>query len=363
MKNQFPLEKDYEINLSSLLAMIRKKKPKRIGLQLPEGLKTKTIEIIKFFEKETGAEVILSIAPCYGACDLRLHEFQILGIDLVLHFGHSEMPILRKKHGNWRPDIIFVELRAKIDKEKIRKIAEEVKKHLKKKGEKVVLTASLQYIHVLSPLKTILEKEHHVHIYKGDSHLTFPGQVLGCNFSAAGEREKQEETVVFIGNGQFHPLGIKLATGKDVIAVDPGSCERIELLPERYLKSRVHALSLSLNAERFGILISTKEGQMRIHQALSLKKKLEKAGKEAFLFFENEISPQHLRYIKVDAFVSTLCPRFAFDEAESFLRESKKPLLTPQDVEILIKYFQLSDVKVVSNALEDYRVDEIREEN
>ena len=53
--------------------------------------------------------------------------------------------------------------------------------------------------------------------------IKHPGQVLGCCYSTA--RELYLDEYLFIGTGQFHPLGIALATGKRVVTADPITCE------------------------------------------------------------------------------------------------------------------------------------------
>jgi len=63
---------------------------KRVLLQLPEGLKPDGPRLASIVEK-TGALPIISGDPCYGACDIATAEAESLGVDLILHFGHSRM--------------------------------------------------------------------------------------------------------------------------------------------------------------------------------------------------------------------------------------------------------------------------------
>ena len=67
---------------------IKKQKAKTICLHLPDGIKLKAEEIQKTIEKETNAQVIIWGGSCYGSCDLPL-EVKRLGVDLLIHFGHS----------------------------------------------------------------------------------------------------------------------------------------------------------------------------------------------------------------------------------------------------------------------------------
>jgi len=69
---------------------IRELGAKRVLLQLPEGLKPEGPRLAKIIQK-TGALPIISADPCYGACDLAINEAESLGVDLIVHFGHSKL--------------------------------------------------------------------------------------------------------------------------------------------------------------------------------------------------------------------------------------------------------------------------------
>lgn len=47
------------------------------------------------------------------------------------------------------------------------------------------------------------------------------GSVLGCDVSAAEKIKDKVDFFVYIGTGEFHPLGVALKTGKDVIIANP----------------------------------------------------------------------------------------------------------------------------------------------
>ncbi|HLE06127.1 MAG TPA: diphthamide synthesis protein [Candidatus Nanoarchaeia archaeon] len=65
------------------------RKGDRVLIQLPAGLRDKTIDISRVV-LSLGATPIIWAGSCYGACDLP--DFKC---DVLLHFGHSEMPISR----------------------------------------------------------------------------------------------------------------------------------------------------------------------------------------------------------------------------------------------------------------------------
>ena len=60
----------YQLNIEEILANIRKIGAHTVGLQFPEGLKMYATSVARQIEEETGANVIISGDPCYGACDV-----------------------------------------------------------------------------------------------------------------------------------------------------------------------------------------------------------------------------------------------------------------------------------------------------
>jgi 2-(3-amino-3-carboxypropyl)histidine synthase len=78
-----------KFDLSSAIKELKKKKTKKVFVQIPEGLKTKTSEIISILEKNK-IEAIAGMDPCFGACDVKPDEAKRLGCDAILHLGHTE---------------------------------------------------------------------------------------------------------------------------------------------------------------------------------------------------------------------------------------------------------------------------------
>lgn len=83
---------DYNLKLSRVVAEIQKKNAKLVGLQLPEGLKKEAVKIAEEIESKTGAKTVIFTDPCYGACDTREKEGEMLKLDLIIHFGHTTLP-------------------------------------------------------------------------------------------------------------------------------------------------------------------------------------------------------------------------------------------------------------------------------
>lgn len=78
----------YDIELSRIISEIKKQDARLVCLQLPDGIKPRAEEIQAEIEQKTDAQVIIWGGSCYGSCDLPL-EVKNLGVDLLVHFGHS----------------------------------------------------------------------------------------------------------------------------------------------------------------------------------------------------------------------------------------------------------------------------------
>lgn len=65
-----------------------------------------------------------------------------------------------------------------------------------------------------------------------------------------------------------------------------------------------------------GVLVSWKLGQMK--SPYEIKKKLEKEGKEVFILAMDEIIPEKVEGLKLDALVNCSCPRIGIDDLERY---------------------------------------------
>lgn len=324
----------YEFRLPEVIEKIKEINARVVGIQFPEGLKIHATSVAEKIENETDAMVLISGDPCYGACDVSDTHMEGL-VDLIIHFGHIEFPI------DYKVPVLFIEAYSKID------VMNAVKNSLEglKNYYKIGLVTTIQHLNILGDIKEFLiENGKEVLTEKGAG--TREGQVLGCNFSAI--KDIDADVFLYVGSGNFHALGIKLFTEKPVFIADPymNEVRTIDEFADRILRIRFAKITKAREAEKFGIIVSSKKGQFRLDLAKNLKALLEKNGKEAFIIMLDNISPDLLlAYMDLDAFVVTACPRVAIDDANMY----KKPLLTPKELEIVL------DIR----KWEDYTIDEI----
>jgi len=286
-----------------------------VAVQLPEGLRSKALDIS---DKISSAGVSVTVIgdTCYGACDLRKDNAEAL-----IHFGHSKIPSM-DDGGN----VLYVEARYDGVLDGIGDLAEKL-------PEKVGVIATIQYVGSIRKMKGILEsKGKKVSVSKGDSRITYPGQVLGCNCSSAEMISDKVDGFVFIGEGDFHPLAAAFGIKKDIWVFNPITKEtrRIDDIRDRILRRRFAAIQSSSGAESFLIIVSSKLGQRRDAAASAAADKIRNAGKKAYTVVMDDITPEKLSQYKVDAYVSTACPRIALDDSVRY----SKPMLTLPELDI-----------------------------
>ena len=324
----------YDMDLDKVIRKINSKNAKTVGLQFPEGLKMQAVKIAKAIEDETEATVIISGDPCFGACDVS--DWKMKGsVDLIVHYGHTPLPL------KYEVPTLFIEAFSQIDvKKDLKKCLEEIKDY-----SRVGLVTTTQHLHLLNEIKDYLE-DNGKEVILGSSASTRKGQVLGCNFSSI--KDLDVEIILFIGSGNFHPLGIKLFSNVDVLAIDPYNSEirKMDEYADRILRIRFTRITKAKTARKWGIIVSSKEGQYRMTLAKELKKILEEHNMEAYIILADNINPDILLpYMELDAFVVSACPRIAIDDSQMY----KKPLLTPQELEIVLD----------KRKWENYQLDEI----
>ncbi len=312
----------HEVFRDEILEKLREMDAKRVLIQTPEGLKREAQALADFLE-ERGIEAIISGDINYGACDPADTEAKRLGCDALVHLGHSYMTL------HLEVPTIFVPAFAEVD------VVPALEKNLgeiRKLGQRIALVTTAQHIHQLERAKVFLEERgFEVLIGKGDSRVSWPGQVLGCNFSAA---KLDAEGVLFIGAGYFHPIGVAMAVKKPTLAVNPYSGDAIwmDKEAEMLIRKRWAQIAKAMDAERFGVITSTKKGQLRLAEAKRVVKLLREHGRYAKLIAMNHINYPALEGFDFDAYVVVACPRVPIDDYENW----RKPVLTPREVEILL---------------------------
>ena len=316
-----------------LLEVIQGRNAKTIGLQFPVGLRTKAVELAHDIEAKADVTCLVSADPSFGACDIA-----DMPVDLIVHLGHAPMPHLRYHR------VFFYDLPAPaLTSFAFVDAAEPML------PKRVGLLTTVQFRSWLPRIREHLEQAgHEVRVGEPDKRVAYAGQLLGCDYHTAEVVAADVDGYLYIGTGEFHPLGVAFLTDKPIVIADPerGSARTLADLKDRILRQRWGAIARARDAKVFGILVSRKIGQVRMELANDLKGLAEKHGLQATIFLMDLVSPDFLEGYRVDAWVNTACPRIAIEDGLQY----KKPMLTPQEFEIVLR----------ERKAEDYVFDEIR---
>ncbi len=291
----------------------------KILLQFPEGLKQKALEYAKRLEKE-GNEVFVSASPTYGACDLAIDEAKKIGAEKLVHYGHAEF-----QHVDFNVEYVFYSIDAPME------ILERSLEALTPFNTIGIVT-TIQHIHQIEKVKEFYEKAgKKVLIGKPYGFAKHKGQILGCDIGSAASIDSAVDAHVYFGGGMFHPLGALLNTKKPFLVVEPfqNTIEFIDKYRETYRKKSRGKIAAALEANKFGILVSTKNGQYNMGLAKILKERIEKKGLKAAILVSNNVDFGSLdNMLEFDAFVNTACPRISVDDVD----RTRKPLLSANEL-------------------------------
>ena len=301
--------------MHNAISRLKKLNAKRVFVQYPEGIKLRIQSITKQLEKE-GFDIIICTEPCFGACDIRDVEARRLGCDAILHIGHeefvsSEIPVVY-----WE---FFIEA------DPLPILEKEL--HKLNQYESFGLVTSIQFVHTIPKVKKFLEQRgKRAYAYKALQH---PGQVLGCNLKAAKAVESSIDCFLCISAGKFYGAGLVMETEKPVLCLD---LEKKEIYSLEDFKKKVQKIiawnkAQLKDAKRVGILVSWKRGQLK--QPFELKQKLKTQGKDVYVFAMDEITPEKLEGLKIDAYVNCACPRIGIDDLERY----KIPIVNRDQIE------------------------------
>jgi len=316
--------KGFDFEEERIKQEITKVGAKRVLLQLPEGLKPEGPRLAKIVEMN-GALPIISADPCYGACDVAVNEAESLGVDLIVHFGHSKLLT------HERVPTIYIEARATVP---VDKAVDQALPLLRKYG-KIGLATSLQHLQVLNEVREILVRAGKTVIIGDSGQMNYAGQVSGCNYSNVRSIADEVDAFLFVGGGLFHALGVALSASKPTVVADPYDNRAFSVDDEaqKIIKQRWVSIEEARRARTFGVIIGLKPGQKRVDEALKIKDLAQKHGDAAYLLAAREITAETLlEFPSVDAYVNTACPRISLDASGKF----SKPVLTANEFMVAI---------------------------
>ncbi|HLC59029.1 MAG TPA: diphthamide biosynthesis enzyme Dph2 [archaeon] len=299
--------------MKAVVKELKKLNAKKIFVQFPEGIKLRIQDIKRELEKE-GFDIALCLERTWGACDIREYEAKMLGCDAIVHVAHRDFGVKSKI------PIVYWDYFQDVDP--IPALEKELDKL--KDYKNIGLVASLQFIPVMKTVKKYLE-DHGKKVFSGKTE-EYEGQILGCRVGAGKLVEDKVDCFLCVSAGKFYPLGLALDTGKRVFNFDleEGKIFSMDEMRNRVLKVIAWNKAEFKDAKKVGLLVSFKTGQFR--NPFSLKKIIEKQGKEVFVLAMDEFSMDKLEGLKLDVLVNTACPRIIDD-----FNKYKIPIINIED--------------------------------
>ena len=183
---------------------------------------------------------------------------------------------------------IPAKVKSKVNKLRINSISRQLPK-------KIFITYSIQYKETALEIKKILSKEHKV--------LEIV-QVLGC--SKIDFSKNLPEAILYVGSGKFHAVSLAIESGLPVYKLEKDKLIKIFRKDiENFRKKQKVSYLKFLNAEKVGILVSTKPGQQNLKKALNLKIK----NKKSYVFLSNNLDINEFENFGLDSWINTACPR------------------------------------------------------
>jgi 2-(3-amino-3-carboxypropyl)histidine synthase len=294
------------IDEEKVFRIIEEKRPRVVLVSAPGGLLRQTKELMQRVREKYGVTSILTGDSCFGICDTVDEDVPRMHADMAFHIGHNATV---QTVGDFTylidasDDVKFDAVVAK---------ALEVLRPFRRLG----LVTFSQHMHELARVKGLFEaRGFEVQLGRQNS-LLMASQVFGCDFSTVYPLRDSVDAFCFMGESEFHAVGLALAMGKPTFMLDPYMEEvtSMEKAADERRKRAVLAVYKALDARVFGVITGLKEGQKMLGRSRWISKRLEMNGRKVIQLALRDITPERLApHREIEAFVQTACPRISID--------------------------------------------------
>lgn len=294
------------IDEGKVFEIIEAKKPTTVLLNAPGGLLKQTKGLMERIKERYGVTCILAGDSCFGICDTVDDDAPRVEADLALHIGHNAAV---KVVGDFTYLIDAVD---DVDFGEVVETALPVLKPFKRLG----LVTFSQHLQQLDPVKQRLESNGFAVTVGRGNNLMLEGQIFGCDFSTAYPIRDEVDAFVFLGESEFHAVGLALAMGKPTYMLDPYMNEVTDMAEaaEERRKRAILAVYKALDARVFGVVTGLKEGQKMLGRSRWITKRLEQNGRKVVQLALRDITAERLApHREIEAFIQTACPRISVD--------------------------------------------------
>jgi len=242
------LPSNYNFEVCKTIWRLRQMQATAVALQFPEGLLIYACVIADILEIFAGTEVVIMGDVTYGACCVDDLSAAALGVDLLVHYGHSCLvPI-----SAMAVDVMYVFVEIAID---LAHLVDSVRLNFPEGTQALALCGTIQFGAALHAARAALTP-HYAAVRLPQAKPLSAGEVLGCTSPQLGE----EETCIFVADGRFHPEAVLIANPTvPLYRYDPYAKA---MTRERYEHRKMHALRRAAiqkasGAKRWGVVLGT----------------------------------------------------------------------------------------------------------
>lgn len=316
------LPQNYNFEIHKTIWRIRTLCSKMVALQLPEGLTLFATTLCDIIEAFTDADTVIMGDVTYGACCIDDFTAIALGVDLLVHYGHSCLiPIDQTS----KIKVLYIFVDIKIDPSHF---VESIKLNIPT-GTHLAIVSTIQFVTTLHSVAKSLRSEGYVVTVPQCKPLS-PGEILGCTAP-----KTNSDAIVYLGDGRFHLESIMIANPKiPAFKYDPYDKKFTEEFYDHDLmKANRHSqVKVTEQATSVGLILGTLGRQGSTKVLANLEKQICSSEKKYVKILLSEIFPSKLALFNLEAFVQVACPRLSIDWGTAF----PKPLLTPYEFSITL---------------------------
>ncbi len=296
------------IDEEKVFRLIEERHPRAIVVNAPGGLQAQTRALTEKIREKYGVSCVLVGDSCFGICDTVDEEVEKLDADMALHIGHNAAV---QSVGE------YTYLIDATDDVSFDRVIEKAISELRSmKYERIGLATFSQHLQELKPAKMKFEAAGFQVFLGKRNNLLLDSQIFGCDFSTAYPVRDEVDAFCFLGESEFHAVGLALSTGKPTYMLDPYLEDVVDMgeAAEERRKRAILAVYKALDAKVFGVITGLKAGQKMLGRTHWIVKRLEMHGRRVVQLAMRDITPERLAPLRdVDAFIQTACPRISID--------------------------------------------------
>lgn len=318
------LPKNYNFEIPKTIWRIKQTNAKLVALQMPEGLLLYSTTIADIVRDFTEADVVIMGDVTYGACCIDDFTAKALGVDLLVHYGHSCLIPIDQTSGI---KVLYIFVDIKID---LLHFIETIKLNFPVKNH-LAFVSTIQFVVSLQAAANELRQAGYEVTIPQSKPLS-PGEILGCTAPVV----EDVDTIIYLGDGRFHLEAAMIANPNlKAYRYDPYDKKFTEEFYDHDVMraTRKEMIEKAKNANTFGVILGTLGRQGNPKVLTHILDRLKELNKDSIIILLSEIFPDKLKlFDDIDAFVQIACPRLSIDWGRAF----EKPLLTPYELAVAL---------------------------